>query len=54
MTRAYIIDRIRIRALGALWKRDDATWERCCDLLDRDAKKVQRSYTADRREVANA
>lgn len=51
--RNLILDNVRRIALASLWQKDEAKWTRCADILDREGKRIQRSYTAER-EVANA
>lgn len=53
-SRLYVLDRVRILAVRALWKQDDVTWNRAADILDREGRRIQRSYTAKRQELSHA
>ncbi len=55
ISRALVLDRVRRIALVALWRGDTEQWDRACDILSREGKRIQRSYTAQRtEEPANA
>lgn len=52
MSRNSILSLVRVRALKALSDRDDRSWRRAVAILDREGRRIQRSYTA-QREPAN-
>lgn len=52
--RDRILNHVRALALKAVFEKDMETWDRCADILDRNAKRKLDSYTAQREELADA
>ncbi|HET9685112.1 MAG TPA: hypothetical protein VFP15_13490 [Gemmatimonadaceae bacterium] len=53
-SRVLVLDLVRRHALIALSQRDDRTWRRAVDILDREAKRIERERMSSSTTLAGA